>query len=72
MELSSFSRLEQKIEELLNQLVSLREENAELHRAIEERDQRLNEQSQRLSELESEREGVRGRIEQLVQRLETY
>ncbi len=65
MEVSAFNRLEQKIEELLSRLVDLKEENADLRRALAERDQRL-------QELEAERSQVRSRIEQLVQKIENY
>jgi cell division protein ZapB len=72
MEVGAFSRLEQKVEELLNQLLALREENAELHNALNERESRIAELSQRAEGLESERDEVRGRIERLVEKLESY
>jgi cell division protein ZapB len=72
MEVTAFSRLEQKVEELLNQLVALREENAELHNALNEREGRIAELTQQAQGLENERDEVRGRIERLVEKLESY
>ncbi len=72
MEVTAFNRLEEKIEELLNRLAALKEENADLRAALNQKEETLSELGQRVHSLEQEREEVRGRIEHLVQRLESY
>lgn len=72
MEVSAFNRLEQKIEELLNRLGSLKEENQKLRAELEEQQRRASELTELKDGLEQERSQVRQRIEGLVQRLEEY
>lgn len=72
MEVTAFNRLEQKIEELLNRLAALKDENADLRAALSQKEENLNGLGQQVHSLEQERDEVRGRIEQLVQKLESY
>jgi predicted nucleic acid-binding Zn-ribbon protein len=72
MEVTAFNRLEQKIEDLLNRLAALKDENADLRTALEQKEASLNDLGQQVQTLEQERDDVRGRIEQLVLKLESY
>ena len=71
MEVSGFNRLEQKLEELLDRLVSLKRENSSLREALALKERELAELSQRTAGMEAAREQVRQRIESLVEKLET-
>jgi len=71
MEVSGFNRLEQKLEELLDRLVSLKSENSSLREALAQKERELAELNQRAAAMEAERNQVRQRIESLVEKLET-
>ncbi len=70
MEVSGFNRLEQKLEELLDRLVSLKSENSSLREALAQKERELAELNQRAAAMEAERSQVRQRIESLVEKLE--
>ncbi len=70
MEVSGFNRLEQKLEELLDRLVSLKSENGSLREALAQKERELAELNQRAAAMEAERNQVRQRIENLVEKLE--
>lgn len=53
-------------------MAALKDENADLRAAINQKEESLNDLGQRLHSLEQERDDVRGRIEQLVDKLESY
>ncbi len=72
MEINAFARLEQKVEELLGKVRALRTENAEMSSRLEAKDKELADLNELLSLQESERNEVRQRIEQLVEKLESY
>lgn len=71
MEVSGFNLLEQKLEELLDRLVSLKSENSSLREALAQKERELTELNQRAAAMEAERNQVRQRIESLVEKLET-
>ena len=71
MDLSSFARLEKKIEELLERLKELGSENAELRGRLEEKEIEVNELNELLSAQDAERDQVKDRVEQLLAKLDT-
>ncbi len=72
MEVAAFARLEAKIEELLGRLNSLKAENADLKGRLDEKEKEVNELGELMAAQDAEREDVRKRIENLVQKLENY
>jgi chromosome segregation ATPase len=70
MEVTGFNLLEQKLEELINRLVTLKEDNARLRGELADKDRKINELDKLNSSLESERGQVRQRIQGLVEKLE--
>jgi cell division protein ZapB len=72
MEMAAFNRLEQKVEELLERLKALGAENEEMKGRLAEKEKEVTELDQLLKMQDSERNEVRSRIEQLVQKLESF
>ena len=72
MEMSSFNRLEEKIEGFLARLNEYKEENARLRELLAEKERELGELHQKVDDQDQERNQVRQRIEQLVLKLESY
>lgn len=70
MEVTGFNLLEQKLEELINRLVALKEDNARLRGELADKDRKINELDKLNSSLESERGQVRQKIQGLVEKLE--
>ena len=71
MELAAFSRLEAKIEELISRLKVLGAENEELGARLDDKNREVAELNELLKTQDAERQEVRGRIESLVQKLES-
>ena len=71
MELAVFTRLENKIDKLLGRLETLEGANKELTLQLKAKDGEIAELKQLISSRESEREQVRGRIERLIEKLES-
>lgn len=71
MEIAAFSRLEAKIEELISRLTALGEENEALKARLNDKDAEVAELNELLKTQDAERQEVRGRIESLVQKLES-
>ena len=72
MEVAAFARLEAKIEDLLNRLTALKTENAELKGRLDEKEKEVTELGELMAAQDAERDEVRKRIENLVQKLENY
>jgi cell division protein ZapB len=72
MEVTAFNRLEQKIDDILNQLDEQRRLNSELREQLAVKERRVAELEELSSTQDQEKEEVRQRIEQLVLKLETY
>jgi cell division protein ZapB len=72
MEVTAFNRLEQKIDDILNQLDEQRRLNSELREQLAVKERRVAELEEQNSAQDQEKEEVRQRIEQLVLKLETY
>jgi len=72
MEVAAFARLEAKIEDLLGRLTQMKSENAELKSRLEEKEKEVAELGELMATQDAERDEVRKRIENLVQKLENY
>lgn len=72
MEVAAFARLESKIEELLARLGAVQAENQDLKGKLEEKEKEVAELGELLATQDAERDQVRQRIENLVQKLENY
>ncbi|MCB2188326.1 MAG: cell division protein ZapB [Deltaproteobacteria bacterium] len=70
MELSAFSRLEEKIDSLVRRMEELKAENQALRGDLEAKEKEAQELGELMAVLEAEREEVKSRIEGLVARLE--
>jgi chromosome segregation ATPase len=64
-----FTTLEQKLEQVLNQIASLKEANAALQQRLGEKDQALREAQAELDRVSQEREMIRERIDKILNRL---
>ena len=64
-----FTTLEQKLEQVLNQIASLKETNAALQQRLGEKDQALIEAQAELDRVSQEREMIRERIDKILNRL---
>lgn len=65
-----FTVLEQKLEKVLGQIVSLKEANSALQRNLAAKEQALKEVEAALEKISREREMVRQRIDKILNRLE--
>jgi len=65
-----FTVLEQKLEKVLGQIVSLKEANSGLQKNLAEKEQALKEVEAALEKVSREREMVRQRIDKILNRLE--
>ena len=65
-----FTVLEQKLELVLGQFVSLKEANAALKKSLAEKEKALKEAEAALEKISREREAVRQRIDKILNRLE--
>lgn len=72
MEVAAFARLEAKIEDLLGRLTQMRSDNAELKSRLDEKEKEVAELGELMAAQDAERDEVRKRIENLVQKLENY
>lgn len=68
--LELFEQLEQKLEQILKQYQSLQSENAALAKLLEDQEKALAEAQETVSRLQKERDAVRQRIDQLLNKLE--
>jgi septal ring factor EnvC (AmiA/AmiB activator) len=64
-----FTTLEQKLEQVLNQIARLKETNAALQKSLGEKDQALKESQAELARVSREREMIRDRIDKILNRL---
>jgi septal ring factor EnvC (AmiA/AmiB activator) len=64
-----FNVLEQKLEEVLSQIERLKEANASLQKALAVKEQALKDAEATLSNFSQEREAVRQRIDNILNRL---
>ncbi|KIX14627.1 cell division protein ZapB [Dethiosulfatarculus sandiegensis] len=71
MEVTAFERLEQKIEHVLGKMEAQTEEIAELKNRLSEKENTISDLELQLEEMKQQKSEVRGRIEMLVQKLET-
>lgn len=70
MALELFEVLERKLEQVLGQYQTLQNENATLMKMLEEQEKALTETREAVTRLNKERDGVRQRIDQLLNKLE--
>ena len=70
MALELFEVLERKLEQVLGQYQSLQNENATLMKMLEEQEKALSETREALGKMNKERDAVRQRIDQLLNKLE--
>lgn len=70
MALELFEVLERKLEQVLGQYQNLQNENATLMKMLEEQEKALAETREAVTRLNKERDGVRQRIDQLLNKLE--
>ena len=68
--LEHFELLEQKLEQILRHYQNLQGENATLAKLLEEQEQALAEARETVNRLQKERDAVRQRIDQLLNKLE--
>lgn len=68
--LEHFDLLEQKLEQILKLYQNLQGENATLTKLLEEQEQALLEARETVNRLQKERDAVRQRIDQLLNKLE--
>jgi cell division protein ZapB len=68
--LELFEVLERKLEQVLGQYQSLQNENATLVKMLEEQEKALTETREALGKMNKERDAVRQRIDQLLNKLE--
>jgi cell division protein ZapB len=68
--LELFEVLERKLEQVLGQYQTLQNENATLMKMLEEQEKALAETREALSKMNKERDAVRQRIDQLLNKLE--
>ncbi len=68
--LELFEQLEAKLEQVLRKYQILQSENANLTRQAEEQEQALAEAKETINRLQKERDAVRQRIDQLLNKLE--
>lgn len=68
--LELFELLEQKLEQLVQQYQTLQGENATLNKLLEEQEKALAESRETVNRLQKERDAVRQRIDQLLNKLE--
>jgi septal ring factor EnvC (AmiA/AmiB activator) len=64
-----FTTLEQKLEQVLSKMNTLQEANAALEKSLGEKDQALKEAEAELAQVSREREMVRQRIDNILNRL---
>jgi chromosome segregation ATPase len=64
-----FTTLEQKLEQVLDQIASLKETNTALQQRLGEKDQALREAQAELDRVSQEREMIRERIDKILNRL---
>lgn len=64
-----FNALEQKLEAVIGEMVSLKEANATLHRTLAEKEQALRAAEAELDKISREREMIRQRIDKILNRL---
>lgn len=70
MALELFEVLERKLEQVLGQYQTLQNENATITKMLEEQEKALAETREALSKMNKERDAVRQRIDQLLNKLE--
>ncbi len=70
MALELFEVLERKLEQVLGQYQTLQNENATLMKMLEEQEKALTETREALGKMNKERDAVRQRIDQLLNKLE--
>ena len=70
MALELFEVLERKLEQVLGQYQTLQNENATLMKMLEEQEKALSETREALGKMNKERDAVRQRIDQLLNKLE--
>ena len=70
MALELFEVLERKLEQVLGQYQTLQNENATLVKMLEEQEKALAETREALGKMNKERDAVRQRIDQLLNKLE--
>lgn len=70
MALELFEVLERKLEQVLGQYQTLQNENATLMKMLEEQEKALTETREALGKMNKERDTVRQRIDQLLNKLE--
>jgi cell division protein ZapB len=68
--LELFEVLERKLEQVLGQYQTLQNENATLMKMLEEQEKALTETREALGKMNKERDAVRQRIDQLLNKLE--
>ncbi len=70
MAIELFEVLERKLEQVLGQYQTLQNENATLMKMLEEQEKALTETREALGKMNKERDAVRQRIDQLLNKLE--
>ncbi len=70
MALELFEVLERKLEQVLGQYQTLQNENTTIMKMLEEQEKALTETREALSKMNKERDAVRQRIDQLLNKLE--
>ena len=72
MELQRFEQLGQKLEALLTRVEALGRANAEQRRILEGKEKELQELHGKLATLEEERDQVRVKVDELLDRIDSY